>query len=48
MWPWPDLNNDTRVQISDILLLPLSTQTTFVWNIFPENAYFSRYFAVSS
>jgi len=48
MWPWLDLNDDTQGQISSTLLSFPSTQTTFVWNIFFENAYFFRYFAVSS
>jgi len=43
MWPWLDLNDVTQGQISATLLYP-PIQTTFVWNIFSENAPLEKYF----
>jgi len=47
MWPWPNINDVTQGQISDILLYPPFIQTTFVWNIFSENALPKKYFGAT-
>jgi len=46
-WSCPDLNNATHGQInSNFLCLP-SIQTTFVWNIFSEDASLKKYFGAT-